>query len=1788
MTTLVDHYTLEHAIRETSSAVLYRGHRTSDRTPVLIKALRGEYPGPEEVAKLRYEYSILRSLAAPGVVNALALEESGNGVALILEDAGPHSLDTLGRSQPVDVPAFLRTAITLASIVESIHAAGVIHKDIKPAHFFVATSGAITLIDFAVATRLSHEDQRSGSSTGVAGTLEYISPEQTGRMNRSLDRRTDLYSLGVTLYELLTGQLPFTTRDPVELVHSHIARTAASPHQVLPSVPVVLSDIVMRLLAKVAEERYQNAAGLRSDLETCLGQLESTGRLIAFPLGAHDVSLELLIPQKLYGREVESATLLATFERARQGAVELFLVSGYSGIGKSALVNEIHRRIVRGGHFIAGKFDPLNRSVPYAPIAQACRALVREILAASPANLAVYRGKIAAALGPHGQVLVDLVPELELVIGPQPRVQELGPGESQHRFELVFQNFLQVFTTAAHPLAFFLDDLQWADPASLRLIHVMLTAPGRGHLLVIGAYRDNEVGPIHPLTLALEDFRKAGVCIGETKLRPLDLGNVTRLLADALGGDPHRLEPLAALARRKTDGNPFFLNQFLTSLARDGLLYVDLHTHVWTWDVARIERAVVTDNVATFLASKLQRLPAHTQRVLRLAACIGHEFDRQTLSVICEQSPDDVASDLWPALQEGLVEPRDDHSGYLHDRPRDPPDPARSHTSLEHMNTSYRFLHDRVQQAAYALIADSHRQDVHLRIGRLMTSRGGASPKNDELFEIANHMNIGSALITDPAERRALARLDLAAGRRARDAAAYGAAIQLLGHGLAMLGDDPWAADYDIAFPTSLTKAECESMTGNPDETFRLLEILERQARTTMDRLSGRELKLVTLTNLNRVEEAAACGADAVRLLGVEMPRDAAGMGPAVGAELAALQSELGGRNIEKLIDLPAMSDPAHLAVVNIFFKTCPAANQCNPSQMALMTLKAVRLALTEGNSPLSGYFYATYGMLRGIVAGDFDTGYRLGQLGIKLNERLHNDLVDGATAFVLGAFVSHWRKHISESIDFLRKSLKASLESGDYIHVGYACSNSVSYRFFRGDHLGELRADIQGVTELLARTGDVINLQHVLLGRQAIANLQGSTPGRESFDGEGFDEAEFKRTFLKSGNLYFVGTYYLYKAMIACLDGNYEAALAAAETATANSIPAFFYVPEQRFYHALAVAGRLRSAAAEDREGLLDALGKDEVILHGWAQSAPGNHAPRHALVAAELAAARGAADQAIDQYDRAIALARESGFLQVQAMANELCAVFHLARGRRKVAAVYMSEAHYAYLCWGATAKARQIADAHPELLAQGPPSMGARHRDGTASAAAPTHAALEGDPIGLSGRLDLATAVRASQAIAGELVLDKLIERLMRILVESAGARRGFLVIARDDRLEIAAEITVDPDTVRLGLADDVQTCSVLPATVVQYVARTTEALVLSDAANDVRFAGDPYVLRARPKSLLCVAMQHQGRLAGVLYFENDLATDAFSPASIELLEFLAGQAAIALENAKLYGEVRAATDQLRRANETLEAQVAQRTDELSRTLADLWSEMDLARKIQTVLLPDDLALPDYEVAAAMIPASTVGGDYYDVVRGSGSDWLLIGDVSGHGVTAGLIMMMVQTAARTIVTTSGDAESLTPAAVLSRVNAAVRGHLQRIGADQYMTLTALQVRGATIGYSGLHQDILVYRVSSGQVERIETRGVWIGLLDDISDLLEDRSFAMNDGDMLLLFTDGLTEMPVEGGRLGTEGLARAFQALASETRDVRAVVKGVLRSMEGRAVGDDVTLMAARYAPSKNDVR
>jgi PAS domain S-box-containing protein len=1437
-------------------------HRGADgeRDVVLAVLLAAEQPAPAALDRLAHEYGLKDELDGIWAVRPLELGHERGRTMLVLEDSGGEPLERM-LDAPLKLGRFLRIAIGIAAALGKAHQRGLVHKDIKPANILVNRSGGeVRLTGFGIASRLPRERQAPEPPETIAGTLAYMAPEQTGRMNRSIDSRSDLYALGVTLYRMLTGTLPFTASDPMEWVHCHIARRPTAPAERRPTVPAVVSAIVMKLLAKTVEERYQTASGLERDLQRCLAEWEARGRIDDFVLGQQDTPDRLLIPEKLYGRGSEVGTLLAAFERViSSGTPELVLVTGYSGIGKSSVVNELHKVLVPPrGLFASGKFDQYKRDIPYATLAQAFQSLVRPLLGQSDGEVAVWRDAFLEALGPNGRLMTDLVPELKLITGEQPPVPELPPQEAQRRFQLVFRRFIAVFARPEHPLALFLDDLQWLDAATLDLLEDLLSQPDLRHLMLVGAYRDNEVDAAHPLRRKLDAIEAAGRKVAEITLAPLARDHLQQLIADALRCDGERALSLAQLVHEKTGGNPFFAIQFIASLAEEGMLVFEHDAARWSWDLSRIHAKGYTDNVVDLMVGKLARLPADTRNALQLLACLGNSADIAALAMVVGASEEQVHAALWPAVRQELV---------------------------ERLAFAYRFAHDRVQEAAYSLIPEERRQEAHLRIGRRLWAHIPPEKREEAVFDIVNQLDRGAALISARDEREQLAELNLLAAKRAKASTAYASALTYLVTGAALLPGDSWEQRHALTFEVDLLRAECEFLTGAMAAADERLTRLSTRAANTVERAQVACLHIDLYTTLAQSNRAIAVGLDYLRHLGIEWsphPTD-----EDVRHEYQRVWFQLGTRSIEDMLELPLMTDPASLATMDVLTKVAPAAFTLMEANFhALAICWAANLSLERGNSDGSCDIYVRLGLIAGDRFGDYKAGARFGRVGCDLVERRGLKRFQARTYLLFAHHVSPYTQHVRAARDLLHRGFDVANKIGDLMFVGWYCGlYLIENLLASGDPLIEVQREAERGLAFAqkAHSGHVIDIVQTHL--ELVRTLRGLTRKFGTFD----DEELYDARFAASPNSAFAEWLYAMRKVEAHFHaGDYASAITAAARAQRFKASGFLHqVAELRCYTALSHAAVC--SAADQRDPHFTALAAHHRQLRIWAEQCPANFESRAALVGAEIARLEGRDVDAMRLYQLAVRSARAGSFVQNEALAYELAARFYAARGFDEIAHLHLRNARYGYLRWGADGKVRQLDEMHPHLRKDEP-------------APAPT------DTIGTTvEHLDLTTVIKVSQAVSGEIVLTKLIDILMRTAIEQAGAERGLLIIPRGPEPRIAAEATTGGDTVMVEQRELPVNAAALPESVLHYVLRTRESVVLDDAAAQPLFAADPYIRQRHARSVLCLPLIAQGRLIGVLYLENNLTPRVFAPARSAVLKLLASQAAIALENARLYRDL-----------------------------------------------------------------------------------------------------------------------------------------------------------------------------------------------------------------------------------------------------------------------------------------
>ena len=1433
--------------------------------PVLVVQPAAEHPSRAFVDRLAHEYGLRDELDSAWAAKPLEFIKDNGRSALILEDCGGMPLSRLiaerKHGMVDELSLFLRLAIGIAAAVGKVHERGLIHRDIKPANILVNEADCqVRLTGFGVASRLSRERQAPEPPEVIAGTLAYMAPEQTGRMNRSVDARSDLYAIGVTLYEMLIGKRPFTASDPMEWVHCHIARRPVPPSERMKKIPRAVSAIVMKLLAKNAEERYQTAGGLEADLRRALVERESRGRIVEFPLGTHDVADELLIPERLYGREREIAILLAAFDRVVAGAgPKLVLVSGHAGAGKSTVVHELHRALVPSrGLFASGKFDQNQRDAPYASLAQALQGLVRPLLAKSEAELAPWRSDLTEALGASGRLMVPLVPELEVLIGPQPPVAELPPQDAKRRFHLAVRRLLGVFARAAHPLALFLDDLQWLDSATLDLLEDVCTQRDVRHLLLIGAYRDNEVTPSHALIRRLATICEAGGQVGEIHLKPLTLEDVGRLLADALHCGTNRVQPLARLVHKKSAGNPFFALQFLTTLPDEGLLGFDRAQARWDWNLQRIRTKGYTDNVADLMLGKLRRLPTATQTALNMLSCLGNRAAVGTLTLIRGETEEAVHAVFWAAVRAGLV--------------------------LREQG-AYRFLHDRVQEAAYGLIPECERAAVHITIGRLLLTHTRSSALEENIFEIVGQLNRGSILIATGQERERLAELNLLAARRAQAAAAYASALTYANTGAALLPDDAWDSRYELAFALELHRAECEFLTGAAAEAQARLAELASRAASLSDLARVTRLRVDLFMSLGRSDQAIVFGLDYLRRVGIAW--SAHPTKNQVRQEYARLWRQLGGRPIEALLDSPPMADPVALATMDVLTALVTPALFTDENLRCLVIGRMGNISLRHGNSETSSYAYTAVGTVLGPYFGNYEAGFRFGLLGLDLVEQPGMDRLKPRVYLAFGNLAKSSPRHVRTGRPLAQRVFETAQQVGDLTYAVLSRNNLLTYLLASGEPLSEVQRDAEAGLDFARQAGFGVVVGFISGQLQLIRTLRGLTPVFGCFNDPGFDEQQFERqTDGKPGSC----LYWIRKLQARALAGDYVAALAAAAKADGLlwMTPAVFERAEYHFYAGLSLTALCDEVSATESSQIRRALAAHRRQLEEWAEHCPENFASRAALINAEIARLDNHALDAERLYEQAIQLAHANALPHDEAIAYERACAFYRVRGFDQIAQLYLQNARRCYLRWGADGKVRQLDQLSPHRPDNEPAPVA------TSTIEAPVE------------RLDLATVIKVSQAVSGEIVVEKLIEIVLRMAIEQAGAERGLLILSRGGEPRIAAEATTLGDAVLIELRDEAAVGK-MPETVLNYVLRTREAVSLGDASAENSFAADPYIRRCRAQSILCLPLINQGKLIGLLYLENNLAGRVFIPARTAVLKLLASQAASALEITGLYRDL-----------------------------------------------------------------------------------------------------------------------------------------------------------------------------------------------------------------------------------------------------------------------------------------
>ena len=1476
-------YVIMELLIATQGSILYRARREGDTDNVIIKVLKSESLIPSDIARYKREYEIIRRAGIDGVVKTLDIIPYHRSFALILEDYDGIPLSEYMKTRTISLAEFLKIGISLSETLGQLHQKNIIHKDIRPHNIRIDRQGRnVKFTDFGVSSEMTGEYAEIFRPDVISGTLLYMSPEQTGRMNRTVDYRTDLYSLGATFYHMLTGSPPFKSDDPLEIIHSHIAKNPVAPNLIQPTIPRAVSNIIMKLLSKTAEDRYQSCYGLMADLKHCLKLLEQSGTIEEFELGRHDASIRFNILQKLFGRDRELGILMDAFERVSNGSNEIIMVAGQPGIGKSSLIQELYKPITaRKGYFISGKYDPFRRDVPLSAIIQAGQRLMHQILSEDEKSVQEWAARLREALGPNGRIVTDMLPDLELIIGKQPEVAALEPEETMNRFNLVAKNFIRVFCSRDHPLVVFLDDMQWADAASLKLIKTLVSDTDLRHLLLIEAYRDNEVNPADPLIVTMQEIGESGTKVETILLPPLYVHSVNAMIAGFLRCREEDSFQLGELVHAKTGGNPFFVNQFLKILYDGEMLRLEPGAG-WQWDMSGIRQMQVTDNVVELMAKKISGLSPNASRVIQVCACMGNRFELELLAHIIGQSIEKTLDDLSEAISAGLI--AQSESGYV-------------------------FQHDRIQEAATSLVPEKQQAELHYRIGSIILDSTAEKDLRDKIFYIVNHLNQCVAYVSSAPERINLARLNLIAGEKAKNSTAYASAVMYLKAGIHLLDEDTWNTEYELTYGLYRELMQCEYLNLNYQESERFFSMLIEHARSNEDKAGIYNNMLVLYITISRYEDAIRLAREGLKLLGLSIPVKPTKV--TVLRLLLDVRRRMGRRTIEDIMQMPDMADPEKRAAIKLINEAMAPAYFLNMDLFATIVLLGARLIIQHGNWEVSPIIFMTLATILGPGLGMYKLSFNIGEMALKLGRRYPLSRDHGSVSFVFAFLLQHWKRHAKDNIGLLRESYKLCLQTGDILYAAHSVNVMAMQRIMIGDNLDEIFTENKQYEKFIRELKAPFVVNDFLDNVQFYHCLQGRTISRTCLNEDGFNEEEQLRHYSNNNNTLGIFYHLLIRIRVYYLFGDYTAAYGTGqelekivEAAIGNLHIAEFY-----FYYALTMTALYKDEPQLQKNILLKKINKCLKMMKKWADNCPENFLHKYLLIRAEQSRISNRHVEAMELYHKAIASARENDYTQNQGIANELAAKFYRDRGYPELARPHAIDARLAYAAWGASAKVRDIEITFPEFMPR---------RDKNEKMVK-TEALTDSQTRTLEG-IDLQTVIHISHALSGEIDLERLVARLLEIAIENAGAQKGCILLERGERLSIEAQrIVVEhgfmaPESSAASYQD-------LPQSVINYVRRRGELVVLGNAVIDETFGTDPAIMRLQIKSVLCMPIKEQNRMIGILYLENNLSDNTFTPDRIEILGILTSQAAISMRNALLYNDRKLAEEQLLAEKERL---------------------------------------------------------------------------------------------------------------------------------------------------------------------------------------------------------------------------------------------------------------------------
>ncbi|MDO9553376.1 ATP-binding sensor histidine kinase [Rhodonellum sp.] len=1491
-------------------------NRIADDRKVIIKKSDSSKTDFLRISQLGHEYHILKGLSHKGLPLVFDFLYDGKSAALVQGYVEGMDLRNVIFKNKLTYNEVLDFAIQLADILHYLHLQGVIHKDINPGNVMVSRDGSLKLLDFGISSNLHSEKKEILNIDRIEGTLNYISPEQTGRTAYSVTHSSDFYSMGILLYELLAGKTPFDSIDPLEVIHFHLSRKPLPLASALPDLPKGFDQVVAKLLEKNPDERYQSAAGLKADLQILKKHYNSKEPLIDFKAGAADISEQYQQSQKLYGRENEIKELLGHYDRLQQVKSMLVLVAGYSGVGKSALIRHIKFPIIQNrGTFISGKFDQFNKEIPYSAFIEAIREFIQNLLAEPEEKIREWKQRISQVLGENAALIIEVIPQLARIIDKQPPVVKLQPAEQESRFNMVLLDFIYIFSTAESPLVIFLDDLQWADLPSLNLVKRIIENPRRDSILIMGSYRDNEVEQGHPLLITLNQISEVNGFVKSIYLRPLNLETTIQIAADSFGMKKDQAEELGQQVFTKTKGNPFFIHSFLKSLFDKKLVKKDPEKN-WVWDQMEINNLGYTDNVIDLMTEGLAELPTFTREVLQYAAVLGNTFNFSDLSNMIGKSEVKVFADLKPAIKGGFINSTDTNYRALALKSLQVENEIEN--NLEYKNFQFKFTHDKVQQAAYNLISASERIFLHLKIGRLLLQSRDRTQLNDDIFEVMNHFVLSAHLIESRDEKLKIAELCWVAGKKAKDSTSYNLAVNFLSLAKNLLGSDAWSENHALTYNVWIELGECEYLNNNPDQAEVYFREILRKSKTNFEKLKVYYIHSSLYLKIGNTSESLRLGLEAAKLYNIHFPKNKKAIQIQAMVTMAKYLFLFSTKykNPESLFHLKECTDEEIIALNKFLIDLATSAYQQDQNLMMLVIFKIIKYYIKMGFTDASGWGFSGFSVVVLSALKMQKKGFNLWDITIKLHHRTKSPLIKWRLNYTVLCFHNHWRRPIREGHNSIMETIKACVLNGDQIFTSYTIALYTRSMVAAGENLKEILDKSEDHKNLIKHVKGGLDFFECFY--QFAKAMNGQTYA-DSWDDDSFSGAETLNRLQNEGNKTKLSFFHSAHCTLLYCQGKYREALAESQVVAeyADNFLGDLQEFSHAFYTALSIAACYEELDEVEQKQQLKVFKKYLKDMKHWETGCPENFGQHAQLLEAEGYAMANQFGKAQLSYERSIQMAAQNKFTHVEAIANERAAILAAKNQMGKQSRNYMEEAWDVYARWGAHAKCLQLEVSYPELLK---------------SRSLPEE--LEGRAIGFQTTgsssktaLDLASVLKASQSIASQVKYEDLLKKLMHITIENAGAERGCLLRIKDNRLCVEAIGISGSERIDILPSVPLSELKTLPESILNYCWRTEENIVVDDALREPRFGSDVYIQENKLSSVMCLPIFAVGKMIGMLYFENTLIKGVFNKNRIEILKMLLGQIGISIENAILYGN--------------LEEKVLERTKEIEKAYADLKS-------------------------------------------------------------------------------------------------------------------------------------------------------------------------------------------------------------------------------------------------------